>query len=200
MLENKLAPNQKNKKYNEPIILRYHTFLFLYFRSKKDAKLRTNEWKKRNLYPLYSSSSLSLSLDSRLKTNEEKKGKGRKEDTKWRELPQTMGGREEEEEKKCGTKRNERKREREKRTCACHTSPPSMLIRADDPIRKHAHRSRSRGVFVSRARGLNPARLCWYNIHARVIHSLGDSEQSSSPRFTPTHLLKHSSRTKLRRG
>lgn len=79
MLENKLAPNQKNKKHNEPIILRYHTFLFLYFRSKKDAKLRTNEWKKRNLYPLYSSSSLSLSLDSRLKTNEGKKGKGRKE-------------------------------------------------------------------------------------------------------------------------
>lgn len=144
---------------------------------------------------------LFLSLDSRLKTNEEKKGKGRKEDTKWRELPQTMGGREEEEEKKCGTKRNgERKREREKRTCACHTSPPSMLIRADDPIRKHAHRSRSRGVFVSRARGLNPVRLCSYNIHARVIHSLGDSEQSSSPRFTPTHLLKHSSRTKPRRG
>lgn len=120
MLENKLAPNQKNKKHNEPIILRYHTFLFLYFRSKKDAKLRTNEWKKRNLYPLYSSSSLSLSLDSRLKTNEGKKGKGRKEDTKWRELPQTMGGREEEEEKKCGTKRNgERKREREREAHVC---------------------------------------------------------------------------------
>lgn len=62
MLENKLAPNQKNKKYNEPIILRYHTFLFLYFRSKKDAKLRTNEWKKKESRSLYSSSSFSLSI------------------------------------------------------------------------------------------------------------------------------------------
>ena len=165
---------------------------------------RTNEKKRISSSLLFL---LSLSLfrfkikNKRRKERKRKRKEGRKEDTKWRELPQTMGGREEEEEKKCGTKRNgERKREREKRTCACHTSPPSMLIRADDPIRKHAHRSRSRGVFVSRARGLNPVRLCSYNIHARVIHSLGDSEQSSSPRFTPTHLLKHSSRTKPRRG
>lgn len=44
------------------------------------------------------------------------------------------------EEKKCGTKRNERKEE-ERGAHVCVSYESSMLIRADDPIRKHAHRS-----------------------------------------------------------
>lgn len=50
-------------------------------------------------------------------------------------------GEEEEKRKNAGRNGAKGKRKREERTCACHTSPPSMLIRADDPIRKHAHRS-----------------------------------------------------------
>lgn len=165
---------------------------------------RTNE-KKRISSSLLFLLSLSLSRfkikNKRRKERKRKRKEGRKIQNEENYRKQ-WGGEKKKKRKNAGRNGMEkgREREREKRTCACHTSPPSMLIRADDPIRKHAHRSRSRGVFVSRARGLNPARLCWYNIHARVIHSLGDSEQSSSPRFTPTHLLKHSSRTKPRRG
>lgn len=160
---------------------------------------RTNE-KKRNLV-LFTLPPLSLSR-FKIKNKRRKERKRKEGRYKMKRTTANNGGerRRRREKMRDETEWRKEEREREKRTCACHTSPPSMLIRADDPIRKHAHRSRSRGVFVSRARGLNPARLCWYNIHARVIHSLGDSEQSSSPRFTPTHLLKHSSRTKPRRG
>lgn len=160
---------------------------------------RTNE-KKRNLV-LFTLPPLSLSR-FKIKNKRRKERKRKEGRYKMKRTTANNGGerRRRREKMRDETEWRKEEREREKRTCACHTSPPSMLIRADDPIRKHAHRSRSRGVFVSRARGLNPVRLCSYNIHARVIHSLGDSEQSSSPRFTPTHLLKHSSRTKLRRG
>lgn len=111
--------------------------------------------------------SLSLSLDSRLKTNEEKGkniGKRRKGKEGRHKMKRTTanngggGG----EEKKCGTKRNERKEEeRGAHVCVSYESTQYVNSRwwphqeTCSPLER-----RSRGVFVSCARGLNRARLC----------------------------------------
>lgn len=115
----------------------------------------------------YVTTSLSLSLDSRLKTNEEKGkniGKRRKGKEGRHKMKRTTanngggGG----EEKKCGTKRNERKEEeRGAHVCVSYESTQYVNSRwwphqeTCSPLER-----RSRGVFVSCARGLNRARLC----------------------------------------
>lgn len=88
----------------------------------------------------------------------------------------------------------------ERCTCACHTSPPSMLIRADDPIRKHAHRRvsggaefsfRSLAVYAVTGARVRPCSCpcpCPCRSTGTGIY-LAASEQSSSPATVHAHAL-----------
>lgn len=108
--------------------------------NKLDREKEREKKRDRNFIHLYDiiEPSLSLSLDQKQTTREGKNIRKTQNEEKYRKQ---WGKGDEEEERK--TREWKEEREREKRTCACHTSPPSMLIRADDPIRKHAHRSRA---------------------------------------------------------
>lgn len=138
------------------------------FKSRASWKINPKKRKEqRTQWTNYSYLSLSLSLDSRLKTNEEKGkniGKRRKGKEGRHKMKRTTanngggGG----EEKKCGTKRNERKEEeRGAHVCVSYESTQYVNSRwwphqeTCSPLER-----RSRGVFVSCARGLNRARLC----------------------------------------